>query len=472
MSRKLVKNTAIYTIGMIVPKIGQFILLPIYTRYLTPSDYGILANVQVINSILIILCTLALDRAIFRLYFDFKTEKEKRDYLGTIFIGLSISVVFITGATFSLSDTIGRIYKSINFYPYMSLSLIASVITTFFLVPKTAYFVKEKANVFVSLSISEFFVRNIFILIFVVLLDKGVLGYLQGQLIGNLVLLPLFLYLAWKQINFRFIKKYFKKSLFFSAPLLPKLLTGWIMISIDRIFIERYFDTHDVGIYSLGYKIAMLIVIFSDSFYKAYNPYYFKTAANNTRKKALSTLKKTNTIYLLIVILFCAIISLFAKEGITLLFDERYYESYKIIAIISLSYMIGKATGIFNLAIYQDKKTSFLLIVNIIGAAVNIGLNFLLIKEYGAYGAAWATVITYALTYTISYFYASKCFYASFNKAIVIPTVIALLAINIVFYYSNFSIVYSIIFKSLTIGLVGFFFWLKYRHEILTIIKK
>ena len=471
MSSKLVKNTAIYTIGMIIPKAAQFVLLPIYTRYLSPSDYGILSNVQVINSILVLLYTFALNRAIFRLYFDFKSENDKRNYLGTIFIGISISAVVVTTIVFSLSDLVGSIYRSIDFYPYMSLSILASAITTFFLVPKTAYFVKEKANIFVTLSIIEFFVRNIFILVFVVVMKQGVLGYLQGQLFGNLALLPLFIFLTYKQVNFVFIKSLFIKSLRFSLPLLPMALSAWVMNFSDRIFIERYFDTHDVGIYSLGYKISMLIVIFSDSFYKAYNPYYFKTAANKIREKALMTLRRTNTIYLLIVTIFCAMIALFAKEGLKLLFDARYFEAYKIVAIVSLSYLIGKATGIFNLAIYQEKKTSFLLIVNIIGAAVNIGLNFLLIKRYGAYGAAWATVITYALTYTVSYYYAKKCFYASFNTAIVIPIVALLIGVNIIFYYTNISIAYSLIWKSLTIIILAVSLWVKYKKSVLAIIR-
>lgn len=457
---------------MILPSIGQFILLPIYTRFLTPSDYGILNNVQVINSILVILYTLALNRAIFRLYFDFKTEKEKRDYLGTIFIGISISAVVITGVVFSISDVIGSIYRSIDFYPYMSLSILASAITSFFLVPKTGYFVKEKANIFILLSIIEFLIRNAFIIAFVVFIQKGVLSYLQGQLAGNLLLLPLFLFLTWKQVNLKFIKKYFTSSLYFSAPLLPKLLTGWVMISIDRIFIERYFNTHDVGIYSLGYKIAMAVVIFSDSFYKAYNPYYFKTAANNPREKALMMLKKTNTVYLLIVVLFCALIALFAKEGLTILFDERYHEAYKIVGIVSLSYVFGKATGIFNLAIYQEKKTMFLMITNIIGAITNIGLNFLLIQKYGVYGAAWATVITYFILYLITNYYAKKCFYASFNKFLVIPAFVVLLITNVLFYYSDINIINSLIIKSVIVVLIVVFFWLRFKNELKTIVYK
>jgi O-antigen/teichoic acid export membrane protein len=457
---------------MLIPKIAQFFLLPVYTRFLSPAEYGIISNVLVINAIIALTYTLALDRAIFRLYFDFKKENEKRDYLGTIFIGISISAVIITALAFALSDLIGSIYKSIEFYPYMSLSILSSAVASFHIVPKTTYFVKEKANIFVSLSVAEFLSRNIFIFSFVVLLEKGVLGYLQGQLIGNLILLPLFLFLAKKQTNFRFVKSYFKKSLKFSLPLLPMALSVWIINFSDRIFIERYFSTNDVGIYSLGYNISMLIVIFSDSFYKAYNPYYFKTAANNIREKALSILKKTNTIYLLIVILFCASIALFAKEGIIILFDERYREAYKIVAIISLSYVFAKGAGIIQLAIYQDKKTSFLLIVSLIGAAVNIGLNFLLVEKHGAFGAAWATVFTFVIMFIIKLMYSKYVFYASFNKLIVIPLFIILVIVNVIFYYIEINVVYSIIIKLLTLGLLIMFFWSKYKSELKTILAK
>ncbi|MCK5050746.1 MAG: oligosaccharide flippase family protein [Candidatus Cloacimonetes bacterium] len=451
---------------------AQFILLPLYTRYLTPSDYGILSSVQVMNSVLVLLYTLALNRAIFRLYFDFKTEKEKRDYLGTIFIGISISAVVITSIIFSLSDIIGSIYKSIDFYPYMSLSILASAITTFFLVPKTAYFVKEKANIFVLLSIIEFFTRNIFILVFVVFLEKGVLGYLQGQLAGNLLLLILFLFLTWKQVNFRFVKSFFVKSLRFSLPLLPMTLSAWVMNWSDRIFIERNFDTHDVGIYSLGYKIAMIIAIFSDSFYKAYNPHYFKTASNKPKEIALKSLKKTNTLYLLVVILFCSLIVLFAKEGISLLFDFRYYEAYKIVGIVGLAYVFGKAIGIFNLAIYQSKKTIFVMTASIIGAFVNIGLNFLLIHKYGAYGAAWATVITYFAMMFFTYYYARKCFYASFNKPIVYLAFVMMLLLNVGFYIINMNLINSIVLKIIIVLGISIFIWFRYKKELKIILKK
>lgn len=471
MSSKLLKNTGFYTFGMLFPKVAQFILLPVYTRYMNPSDFGILGNMQVINSILVLLFTFSLNKAIYRLYHDFTNETEKRNYLGTIFIGVTISTIVLTGILFILSDPVGSIYKSIPFYPYFSLTLSAMAVQSFFLVPKTSYFVKEKAGMFVTLSILEFLGKNAFIVVFVVFWEKGVIGYLQGQLIGNLVLLPVFLFLGWKQMNINFNKSLFIKSFRYSFPLLPMALSGWVMQSVDRIFIERYFDTHEVGIYTLGYKIAMLAFIFINSFYKAYNPFYFKTASKN-RNVSIPKLKKTNTLYLIVVFLTCSLIVLFAKEAISILFDERYYEAYHIVTIVGIGMIFGRSSGIFTLSIYQSKKTSYILIVFLIGAAVNIGLNFIFVPKYGAYGAAWATMFTFILRLFLMYYSARKCFYPSFNKTIIVPLLLLLLTLNIGFYFSNLEMVFSIVFKVILVGAIAGFMWYKYKNELLMLINK
>lgn len=469
---KLAKNAVLYTIGTLLPQIAAFVLLPIYTRFLTPSDYGILGSVQAVSSVLAVLYTLSIDKAIYRLYFDYKTEKEKKDYLGSIFIIVTTAVIIITSLLFLFPNIIGKIFKDISFYPYMALSVIASSLATFAIIPRSVYFVQEKANKYILISLAEFFLRNAFILLFVVFLSKGVKGYLQGQVIGSALLVPVFLYIVSKQINFTFVKSYVISSLKYSIPMLPAFVSVWVISASDRIFIERYFDTHDVGIYSLGYKIAMLVTVVSGAFYKAYNPYYFKLATTGIKETVLPKLKKTNTIYILLVIVTSSMIALFSKEAVQIFFDERYQNAYHIISIVSLAFAIASFGGVFNLAIYQEKKTMFIMYINIAGAFVNIALNFLLISKYGAFGAAWATVITYFMIIILSYYYAKKCYYASFNAAIVFSVLASLLGINIMMYYVDLTFIYSIILKSVIVILLGLFIWSRYKKEILEIVKK
>lgn len=471
-NKKLAKNTLLYSIGTLLPQVAAFLLLPIYLKFLSPSDYGILNSVQVISSILVIIYTLSIDKAIYRLYFDFKTEKLKKDFLGTIFIAVSVSVILVTLVLFMFPKILGSIYKSINFYPYISLAVIASSLATFIIIPRSVYFVQEKANKVVLISLSEFFLRNIFIFIFVVYLSKGVEGYLLGQIIGSAILTPFFLYITSKQINFTFVRSYAISSLKYCIPMLPTLVTAWSMSTIDRVFIERYFGINDVGIYSLGYKIAMLVTVITGAFYKAYNPYYFKLASTGLREEVLPQLKKTNTVYLVLVIIAGSMLAFFSKEIIYIFFDPVYLKTYKVIMIISLAFAISSFTGIFNLAIYQEKKTMFLMYVNLASCFINIGLNFIFISKYGVIGAAWATVITYLVVNFLSYNFAKKCYYASFNFKIVSVTFIVLTILNIAFYYLDLEFWTSLFVKSTIICVILFSIWFNFKSTILKIINR
>lgn len=470
-NKKLAVNSLLYSIGTMLPQLAAFFLLPIYLNFLSPSEYGILNSVQVITSVLTIIYTLAIDKAIFRLYFDFKEEKSKKDFLGTVFIAISFFVILITSILFVFPEILESIYKNITFYPYISLSVIASALATFTIVPRSVYFVQEKAKSYILMTLSEFFLRNLFIYLFVVYFLKGLEGYLYGQIIGSAILAPIFLYITSKQINFKFIKHYLISALKYSIPMLPTFISVWIITAIDRVFIERYFDAAEVGIYSLGYKIAMLVTVITGSFYKAYNPFYFKLATTEIKEKALTRLKKTNTVYILLVIASTSLISLFSKEILYIFFSPEYLESYKIVSVVSLAFGISAFLGIFNLAIYQEKKTLYLMYINIIAAFVNVALNFIFVSNYGVMGAAWASVFTYCIVAILSYYYAKKSFYASFNSKTVIWVFLTLFSSNIFYYYFEFNFWTGIISKFFFVTIVFTFIWFSIKNSFFTIIK-
>ena len=223
--------------------------------------------------------------------------------------------------------------------------------------------VQQKAKSYVILTTSEFILRNIFILILVVFMSKGIEGYLNGQIIGSLILLPIILYLVKSQINFVFVKDHIVSALKYSIPMIPTFISVWVIASIDRIFIERFLDTSQVGIYSLGYKIAMLVSVVSSSMYKAYSPYYFEMATTKFKiKDVLPQLKITNTIYLILVIFTSASIGLFSKDIIELFLINKYYESYLIIIIISFAAAVSSFGGIFNFGDISREKNYFLIL--------------------------------------------------------------------------------------------------------------
>ena len=274
----IVKNTSLYTFGNILPLIAGFLLLPIYTKYLPPDDYGIVSSMLVLSSILIIVFSLAIDRSVFRLYFDHKTEQDKRNYLGTITISLLFISIIILLLLFVFKGVISQIYTSIEFYPFFVFAIVSAFFSIFSIIPKIYFQINEKAEKFIALSLLEFFLITVFVLWFVVVKQEGAVGMLKGGMIASIIISPLFLYISYKTVNFSFQIQVLKESLSFSLPLLPALLSAWILNLSDRIFIENYFTLYDVGIYSLGYKLAGVILAFSGAFNTAYSPVFYKLA--------------------------------------------------------------------------------------------------------------------------------------------------------------------------------------------------
>ena len=468
----LIKNTSIYTIGALLPNIGAFIFLPIYLKYLSPSEYGIVSSLHVLNAVLVVLFTLSLPRALYRVYYDYKSDSDKKVLMGTVFISVLVIATISVVLLFLFKNQVQNIYKSISFFPYFSYAILIVFIQAFHVIPSVFLQIKEKSITFISLSVSLFFFKSILILWFIIIAKKGAVGYLEAELIAAFIFLPIYYSFIYKNLILTWNFKIFKNIMFFSLPLIPSFLSAWILNLSDRIFIERYFNTEEVGIYSLGYKIAGLVLIFSMAFKKAYDPYFYKIANTENKQIATQKLYKANYVFIVVIILASFFISFFAKEGIVIFFDQRYYAAINIIPIISLAYLVSQNSALLNVMMYQEKKTKIVMYITIISALINIGLNFLLIPIMGIYGAAWATVISFFSIFIFSYFLAKKAFFIPFNWKGIAPLLLILGTIYCLFYFVNIDDIYiSLLIKVLTILLIGMVLFYKYKTVIYSIIK-
>jgi len=242
-----------------------------------------------------------------------------------------------------------------------------------------------------------------------------------------------------------------KESLGYCLPTIPHVIAGWIISVSDRIFLERYFSLAEVGIYSLGFKIGSLILIFHSAFRKAYIPFFYKTALSKMEKTSKNKLFKFSNQYILFVLVGSFIITLISKETITFLFNSSYVEAYRIVPIIALSYFISSATGIINISITFKKKTMQIMYMFAFAAAVKTILNFLLIPIFGIYGAAYATLFSFCIYFILNYWYAHRCYFIPLNWKLIIKYFIPLVAIITAFTLFELSLIITLILKSIII---------------------
>jgi O-antigen/teichoic acid export membrane protein len=467
---KIIKNTSLYAMGNIIPKAAGFFLLPIYTRYLSPDDYGIVSSMQVLATILAVVFTLAVERSIYRLYWDYKTERDRRDFLGTIIVSLMAIATIVLALLFLFKGLVGGVFKSIPFYPFYVYAILTAYFSVFGLVPKIYLQLQQQAGRFVMVSIMQLVADTAFVVWFVVALKSGAAGMLKGQMIGHALMLPLFIFIAFRVINFTFKPWVLRESLKFSLPMIPALLSAWILNLSDRIFIERYFSLADVGIYSLGYKIAGLVLILASAFNTAYEPLFYKLANSDDQMKAKERLFDYNNRFLMVILFICFLISLFSKEAIVVFLDARYAEAYKFVPLIALAYFISQAAGLMNRSIYQEKKTIAIMLIMIFGAGLNVGLNFLLVPTLGAYGAAYATILSFAAIFAVEYWYARKCYFIDYDwKKIAVGLVLAVSIVSSVYWFQA-NIYVSLILKLSIVLLLVLLFYVRFGSRIRSVV--
>ena len=428
---------------------------------------------QVLSTVFILLFTLSIDKSIYRLYFDHNTEKDKRDYLGTISISLFISSVIVLILIFIFKNFITQIYSSIDFYPFYFYAILSAFFSVYSLIPKIYFQVNSKPFPFFILSISQFILNTALVLWLIVLKDEGAAGMLKGNMIGNLILMPVFVYILFKIIHFKFKTEILKESLSYSLPMIPGFIAAWLINQSDRVFIERLMDVSNVGLYSVAYKIASLGAVIASAFNSAYSPIFYNLANSKAQEGIKKTLSKYNSIYIVCLVVITFFLILFSKELIFIFTDLKYREAYHLIPIICIGLFFTQAQGVLNLMVYQEKKVKQMVLIGVSGGLINLFFNFILIPRYGMYGAAYSTLITFILMFSFAYWYAKKCYFVPLNWNLILKSIMYLFIIFILFqnFLDQLSFYTQFLIKSILVFGIFLYFTIKNFDLLKTFLK-
>ncbi|PKM48964.1 MAG: polysaccharide biosynthesis protein [Firmicutes bacterium HGW-Firmicutes-7] len=405
---KLFKNTFIYTGTNVINKAIPFFLLPIMTRYLTPTDYGIVATFNVLLAVMVVFVGLSMRGAINVNYFKLKKE-ELREYIGNVFFILFTSFILVFIIVYILKPYFSFFTK----FPenWISFIVIIALCQSIYSVNIGLWQVEQKSLPYGLFQISRTILNVSLSVIFVVLLCWGWQGRLLGTIITSLVfgLISIFVIYKREYIKFSFNKKYIKDALFFGIPLIPHALGWWIITGIDRIFINSMVGIAATGIYTVGYQVGMIIGLLAGSFNLAWSPFLFEKLKENNYSTKLKIVKFTY-LYDICIIFAALALSFIAPYFLKFFVSENFYFAYKYVFWIALGHAFN---GMYNMVvnyIFYVKKTYILAWVTFSSAGINIVLNYFFIKANGAIGAAQATTITFFIKFILVWILSSKVY--------------------------------------------------------------
>lgn len=460
---KVISNTIIYFVSGIIPPMAGIFLLPLYTRFLTPEDYGILALTILFSGLVSVIFTFQLNMAIIRLYVDYEDEVERKVFLGSI-CSFSYLVSFLLFfALWLLGERIfDIIFKTdIPFYPYWFLTIVATV----FGMPqrhfKALLRIQEKAKSFAILNLLFFFFTVSFNIVFVVFLREKAVGIIKANCIVNTSMFFFYWFSVRRDIAIVFSFSEIIKALRFSLPLVPHTIANYIYSWSDRFILERFVSLGNIGIYSLADKFTIISRTVVTSFNGSYAPHFFKKCAKGDD---LSENQQVMTYWFVGMVLFTLFLCFFLEDAIIIALPASYHPAVPIAPILIFGYIFRGFAGFPWWAVYFAKKTWWISFTSIIAGLSNIVLNLCFVPRYGIRGAAWATTFSFFVLCLLSFVGSQIYFPLKYNWSKIIRAAIAGIIAYVVFYFVHVSPVrIYIIFEKMAWMLVciGILFLLK-----------
>ena len=399
--RKIFKHATIYGSGVILSKMVGFLLIPIYTRCLTPKDYGILELLNTSVYFIGIVVGMGITSAIFRYYYAYHDNKQRNALISTAFLLVLTLNAVITGALIIFSRPFSLLLLGDkNLFYFVDLIMISTFFDTQNGIIISYIQVNKRSILYNILSVLRLTIGLIFNIAFIVYLKMGVAGVLWSSLISAvLIFMVLFVFLI-KKVGVSFSRGIAIEITKYSIPLVPSTIFMLMLHFLDRYILRMYVPLADIGIYSLGYNFGFMIqFLITGPFNQIWGPYRFEL---DKEKKSDQLFPKILTYYCMIAIGFFLVLSVLIKDILHLLVGSAFWEAYKVVPLVSAGYIFLGMTYIIESGIYIKKKT-YLRTVSV-GTAVVVcaACNLILIPTIGIMGAAVATFLSFLTLAVIS----------------------------------------------------------------------
>ncbi len=383
----------------------EFFLLPVYARFITPAEFGMLDILLLFTMIGGVAAMMELGNAVFRFYFDNDSPRYRKSVITTAVFAMFINGSMIFGLFILLSryfsnalfGSVGQGYLFVMAGAYIFLN-------TMITIPVNLLRVKNQPTKFATVSCAQIAVSLTGIGIFVVIMKWGIAGVLAAKIISTLPALIVCFYFVKEDIGLTFDTKLLKNMLRFSIPLIPAGIAIWGINGLSRVFMLHYLDLNQIGLFSVASKFVVVITLSVIAFQLAW-PHF-----------SLSNMNFPDSAEL-----FSRIFNIFAAGGVWLVMGVTLFSEFLIRLALTPGYVpaagavLPLALGMFLYGLFYffstgcvfTKTTARVVPPIALAISVNIVLNPILTPRYGFIGAAWVTAFSY-LVMSASMMYSNR----------------------------------------------------------------
>ena len=481
--KNLFKQTLIYGLATVFPRIISFILNPLFVYYL--PDKSKMGEVSVIFAYLVffnVVISYGMETSFFRFY---NSEDNKKNVVSTSIVSLFLSSLGFLVLGLLFRNTLAS-WSDIK-VEYITYTIWILTLDALAIIPFSKLRAEKKpikyatikiANVSINLLLNVFFlallpklvINNSNRILSAIYVENFQIGYifvsnLTASLFTVLVLIPNYTSISWS-----FDKALWKKMMTYGLPILFAGIAFAINEHFDKILLDwMHVPMSEIGAYSACYKIGMFMVLFRTAYTLGIEPFFFSHASNENAQQTYATITKYFVIFGSFICLFVIVFADLLKR--VLVPNNAYWDAMKVVPLIVLAnFFLGIYT---NLSVWYKliDKTKIGAYISLIGAAITLILNWLLIPSMSYYGSAIATIAAYGSMMIISYKWGQNHYPIpyDFNR------IFSYLGLTILFSAISFYIPYlreNYLVKIVLLALYLYFIYYSEKETLLRIVKR
>jgi len=384
----LLKHGLTYISADFISKSLLFIGIPVFTRLLSPDEYGVLSIYTVYINIFTVMAGLGLRGAVSRYFFEERIDFYK-------FLGVNVTLVTYWSLGLCVIVLVfNGLFLSFFRIPFNVL-LLGMIVFSSAPIPELYQSYLQASQQSKSVAKLYLFRDIVFLILSFVLTYCIKVDRYYGKIIAQVVVWCFFLIYVLRElkpyIKFGLIRSHSAYSLTFSIPILLHLLTQYVLIGFDQIVINQVLGAVETGLYSFAYKVGMIQNVISMGLLRAWTPMFYHKMKNSE----FGDIEKYNIKYFRIIVYIACLLILFSREIVLIMADSSYHGAVDVVPVIIASYVFFYIYTIYVNYAFFYKKTKNIAIFTLISGLINVGLNYKLIPLFGYRAAAATTLISY-----------------------------------------------------------------------------
>ncbi len=390
--KRLISNTAILGAGTFASKVLVLLLMPFYTAILSASEFGTADLISQTANLLIPLASVGICDGIFRFTLEASEDKGRVLSTGVAILSLGSIGILLLSPLLRFAGVLSDYSLLIALY-VIGANLHSAFANYLRALGKTALFaIQGIINTALTIGLN---------ILFLVAFDMGSTGYVLSVVVADFSLAALLFLVArlWRDLSFRSIRAQTARDMLrFSIPYIPTTMM-WLITSVsDRYIVSAYCGTAENGLYAAAYKLPTLLSLVSGVFVEAW---HFSTVKDAEEKERADFFGSVYGSFMSVMFMGASVLIAGAKIFTSILLDDSYFTSWEFVPVLVIATTFSTLVSFLGSVYFLEKKSVMSMLTAMAGAVVNVILNFVMIPDHGAMGAAAATLISYLTVYVI-----------------------------------------------------------------------